>query len=326
MKTVKWGIIGVGNVCEVKSAPAMQIIENSELVAVMRRSKEKVKDYAKKHNVDKWYTNAEDLINDPEVNAIYIATPPKFHKEYALKVAKANKPCYIEKPMATTYKDCLDIVKVFEEKDLPLFIAYYRTALPNFLKVKELLENNKLGQILSTHITLTKPLDIPDENYHTRNWRVNQELAGDGYFYDLGSHQLNFLEFLFGNIKSINGTATNNNSLYQTSDLVVCNFEFENGILGQAYWNFNHGTKNRTDEFVIRGTKGMLKMASFNDNAIEIDYLDGTSTAITIPYPKHVQQPLITQIVNDLLNKDNTCYSTGKVGVRTNELLGLISK
>jgi len=84
---VKWGIIGVGDVCEVKSAPAMQKVKGSELVAVMRRNGEKAKDYAERHGVGKWYDNADALIRDPEVNVIYIATPPNAHCSLTLKAA-----------------------------------------------------------------------------------------------------------------------------------------------------------------------------------------------------------------------------------------------
>lgn len=103
---VNWGIIGCGNVTEVKSGPAFSKVENSRLVAVMRRNAALAEDYAKRHNVPKFYSKASDLINDPEVNAIYIATPPGSHMEYALEVIKAGKPVYIEKPMAVNYAEC----------------------------------------------------------------------------------------------------------------------------------------------------------------------------------------------------------------------------
>ena len=98
--SVHWGILGVGDVCEVKSAPAMQLIDDSSLVAVMRRNGEKAADYARRHSVPKWYDDADQLINDPDINAVYIATPPNAHAELTRKVAAAGKPVYVEKPMA----------------------------------------------------------------------------------------------------------------------------------------------------------------------------------------------------------------------------------
>src|SRR6266481_1427478 len=100
MKKINWGIIGSGDVTEIKSGPAFNKVKNSALVAVMRRNEEKVKDYALRHNVPKWYTDAGSLINDTDVNAIYIATPPSSHEEYTMAALEAGKPVYVEKPMA----------------------------------------------------------------------------------------------------------------------------------------------------------------------------------------------------------------------------------
>ena len=138
MEIIKWGIIGCGNVTEVKSGPAFQKAPNSALVAVMRRDAALAEDYAKRHNVPKWYSNAEDLINDPEVDAIYIATPPSSHKEYTILCAKARKPVYVEKPMALTFEECNEMINTCKEHNVPLFVAYYRRALPRFLKIKEI--------------------------------------------------------------------------------------------------------------------------------------------------------------------------------------------
>ena len=139
-KEIRWGIIGVGDVCEVKSAPAMNLIEGSKLVAVMRRDAQKAADYALRHGVPKWYDDADTLINDPEVNAIYIATPPGAHEIFTLKAAAANKPVYVEKPMARTYDECLNMIKACESAQVPLFTAYYRRMLPNCLNIHHMCE------------------------------------------------------------------------------------------------------------------------------------------------------------------------------------------
>ena len=144
-KEVRWGIIGVGDVCEVKSAPAMNLIEGSKLVAVMRRDGQKAQNYAQRHGIPKWYDDADALINDPDVNAIYIATPPGAHEIFTLKAAQAQKPVYVEKPMARTHNECLSMIKACETANVPLFTAYYRRMLPNLLKVKSLLEESIIG-------------------------------------------------------------------------------------------------------------------------------------------------------------------------------------
>ncbi|MGY5351040.1 Gfo/Idh/MocA family protein [Wenyingzhuangia sp. IMCC45533] len=325
MKKIHWGIVGVGNVCEVKSAPAMYKLNNSTLEIVMRRDAQKAKAYALKHHVENWTTDAEEVINNPNVNAVYIATPPKYHKQYALKVAKAGKACYIEKPMAITHEECLEITKAFKDKQLPLFVAYYRTCLPNFLKVKELLHQNTIGKVLHVKVDLTKPLDMKDENYDARNWRVNPKMAGDGYFYDLGSHQLNILEFLIGEIDYVQGIATNQSNIYESNDVVTANILFKNNVVANCFWAFNTGVQERIDSLEIHGSHGKIELACFNDSPIIVIDKNGKITSYNIPYPEHVQMPIINAINNDLLNNTNHTYSSGKVASRTQYWLEQIS-
>ena len=324
-KEVNWGIIGVGDVCEIKSAPAMYKTKHSNLIAVMRRNADKAEDYAKRHGIPTWTTQAEDIINHPEINAIYIATPPKYHKEYAIKVAKAGKACYIEKPMAIRHKDCQEITQVFQDKNLPLFIAYYRTCLPNFLKVKSLLDEGSIGQIQQVQINLLKPLDQPDQDYYDVNWRINPEMAGDGYFYDLGAHQINILEFLIDQISSVKSISKNQSLLHRSNDTIAALIEFQNHVIGTCFWSFNRGVKKVTDELIIYGSKGQISLSCFDDCPIEMLLSDGTSKTFSIPYPTHVQQPIIESIVNDLIHKTNTTYSTGEIGTNTQYWLEKIS-
>ncbi|MEQ1625662.1 MAG: Gfo/Idh/MocA family oxidoreductase, partial [Sediminibacterium sp.] len=144
---IQWGIIGCGNVTEVKSGPAFNKVSNSSLVAVMRRDASLAEDYAKRHAIPKWYSSAHDLIHDPEVNAIYIATPPKQHEEYAIAAMHAGKPVYVEKPMALNLASCRRMEQVSKETGVKLVVAHYRRALPLFMRVKELLDQQAIGDI-----------------------------------------------------------------------------------------------------------------------------------------------------------------------------------
>lgn len=147
METIRWGIIGCGNVTELKSGPGFQKARGSELVAVMRRNRTLAEDYARRHRVPKWYDNAESLIDDKDIDAVYIATPPSSHKEYALAVARAGKPVYVEKPMALNYAECQEMIQACEEAKVPLFTAFYRRTLPRFLKLKSLLDEGQIGTV-----------------------------------------------------------------------------------------------------------------------------------------------------------------------------------
>ena len=227
-------MIGCGNVTEKKSgAPAINKVPHSKVVAVMARKMEKAADYAQRHHVPKWYDNVDDLINDPDVNAIYIATPPDVHLEYATKAMQAGKPVYVEKPMARNFAECEAMNRVSRETGVPLFVAYYRRTLPYFVKLKELLDAKTIGDIRCVIIALHwQPYsEEVGENAQPR-WRVFPEISGGGHFHDLASHQFDFLEYAFGPVKYAKGISRNQAGLYKADDIVVANFEFESGILG----------------------------------------------------------------------------------------------
>ena len=148
-KTIRWGIIGVGDVTEVKSGPGFQKAEHSALVAVMRRDAAKARDYAERHHVPRWYDDAKALIHDAEVDAVYIATPPNVHLDYTQMAAAAGKPVFVEKPMARTYAECQQMIDACRRAGVPLWVAYYRRRLPRFLKIKALVESGAIGEVRS---------------------------------------------------------------------------------------------------------------------------------------------------------------------------------
>ena len=323
-KEIRWGIIGVGDVCEVKSAPAMNLIEGSKLVAVMRRDGGKAADYAVRHGVPKWYDDADALINDPEVSAIYIATPPGAHEIFTLKAAAANKPVYVEKPMARTYDECLNMIKACESAQVPLFTAYYRRMLPNFLKVKSLLEEGVIGDVRYVNILLNKkhqpdPLSKKGQN---DNWRVDPEIAGGGYFFDLASHQLDIMDFLFGPIREAQGFKHNQGHFYTAEDIVIGSFYFENGIIGIGNWCFTTSDISEKDVTTIVGSKGQISFPFFGNNTVTLEIEGKEAEIMAFEMPKHIQQPLIQTIVDELLG-NGVCPSTGISGARTNKVMSL---
>lgn len=346
---IRWGVIGAGNVCRVKSAPAMNKIKNSRIAAVMRRDGAKAEAYAAEFNIPKWYDNADDLLADPDVNAVYIATPPHVHLELTRKAAIAGKPVYVEKPMARTHQECLDMIAVCEEKKVPLFVAYYRRALPNYLKIRELVHSNVIGDVLSVHIQLNKPADSKTDT-DPNNWRVQPETAGGGYFYDLASHQLDFLDFLFGPITDAAGISANLSGLYEAEDTVTGTFRFSNGVLGSGNWNFASGGSSETDLITITGSKGVISYPSFRGYYVDLltDEMSSQGRGFQrfeFEMPQHIQQPLIQLIVDELLasgsgaqngdkkHRNDThlkdipdrCPSTGITAARTNMVMELIT-
>ncbi|MDI1322002.1 MAG: Gfo/Idh/MocA family oxidoreductase [Algoriphagus sp.] len=322
---VRWGVLGVGNVCEVKSAPAMNHIPHSKLVAVMRRDEEKVKDYAARHGVPKWYTSAQDLINDPEVNAIYIATPPNSHLELTRMVAAAGKPVYVEKPMARNHAECLEMIDICEKAGVPLFVAYYRRALPHFVKIKELLDEGAIGEIRTVHINMKQVVEPEIIAKMEYNWRVHPDISGGGYFFDLASHQLDLLDFFFGKVTQASGFSANQAKAYEAEDIVVGSFTFETGVLGTGNWCFASSHAAQKDEIVIDGNKGQIRFATFGKGEFTLTQDFQESQHFHLALPHHIQQPLIHSIVDELLGKE-TCPSTGISGARANWVMGELVK
>ncbi|TLV02860.1 Gfo/Idh/MocA family protein [Dyadobacter luticola] len=325
MDQIKWGIIGCGNVTEVKSGPAFNLVDNSSLVAVMRRDAELAADYASRHGVPKWYANADELINDPETNAIYIATPPDAHEELAFKAMAAGKPVYIEKPMARTGAECDRINAESKRTGIPVFVAYYRRALDYFLKVKALIDNKVIGDVRFVDICLQwQPYDEEVGENPKPRWRVDPAISGGGHFHDLASHQFDFLEYVFGPIKTATGFARNQAGLYEADDIVVANFEFESGILGKGSWCYTINKEQREDSAQIVGSKGRISFSFFEKFDIKVETAEGTEV-FHIPYPKHVQQQLIDSIVKELRG-EGKCVSSGETGARASHIMDWITQ
>lgn len=322
MKNIRWGIIGCGDVTEVKSGPGFQNAQNSELIAVMRRQGALAEDYAKRHGVKNWYDDADALINDPEVDAVYIATPPAFHMEYTLRCAKAGKPVYVEKPMARNYDECQTMIKACELSNVPLFVAYYRRALPRFNKVKELIEQGKIGEVRFATITLYQSPREDEYSENTKPWRVVPELAGAGKFMDLASHTLDVLDYILGPVSEVQGNASNQAGIYTAEDIVTANLKFGAHIHGVGTWCFTAFEDFDMNEIV--GSKGKIRFSSFGKEPVEW-ITSEEKQAFPIENPIHIQQPLIQAIVDEL-NECGVCPSKGVSGARTNKVMDEILK
>lgn len=322
MKTINWGIIGVGDVCEKKSGPAFYKIENSSLVAVMRRNENKAKDYAERHFVDRYYTDANDLINDPDVNAIYVATPPHLHKEYAISVMQAGKPVYVEKPMAMNYDECMEMLRVSEQTNQKLFVAYYRRSLPYFIKVKSLLNDQHIGKVLTMNLRHYKTVQNTDLNNETHIWRIDKNIGGEGYFYDLAPHGLDILDFLLGEIDQAQGYSQNLGGYYDVKDTISAILRFKSGVVGSAQWCFVASEKVQEDIVEIIGTKGKLVFSVFAFTPIQL-ISESCNESYDITSPEHIQQPLIKTIVEELRG-EGVSPSTGVTGARTSKVMDWI--
>ena len=299
-------MIGCGDVTEIKSGPAFNKASNSALVAVMRRDAEKAKDYAERHQVPRWYNNADALINDPEVNAIYIATPPSTHETYTLAAISAGKPVYVEKPMALNYAAAQNMAAAAAASNVKLVVAHYRRAQPLFKKIKELVNNKTIGEIRLARLELYKPAltkaELADEKIA---WRVNPAIAGGGLFHDLSPHQLDLMYYFFGPVEKATGIAHNQGTQYAADDIIAGSMLFKNGIAFSGVWCFN--APAAVDHCEIIGTTGTISFSFFSGHSIMINTNGNTSILNFDPLP-HVQQPIIEATVQYFLgDAPNPC-------------------
>lgn len=309
---IRWGIIGCGDVCEVKSGPGFYKASHSALVAVMRRDGAKAADFAARHGVARSYDDAQKLIDDPQVDAVYIATPPGSHRDYALRVASAGKPCYVEKPMARNARECREMIDAFDAAGVPLYVGYYRRMLPRFVQVREMLQAGKLGTITGVNYRNSRPFKPGP----TDAWRMSAAESGGGNFLDVGSHLLDLVDHLIGPLAGACGHAAGY-SEHLVEDCVTVSAQLPGRAIFSGHWNFASCTNE--DRLEITGTRGRVAMSCFGSEPIEV-LIDGERSTLDGSLPQHVHQPVIQTIVDELLGR-GTCPSTGRSALRTSEVM-----
>ncbi len=320
---VRWGILGAGDVCEVKSAPAMQRVPGSRIAAVMRRDGGKAADYARRHGVPAWYDDADALLADPAVNAVYVATPPGAHCELTLRAAAAGKPVYVEKPMARTFDECRRMQAACDAAGVPLFVAYYRRALPQFVAIRNLLAAGRIGDVRHVRIDMNQAPTPAIVRKTETDWRVDPAISGGGYFHDLASHQFDLLDFLLGPVADAKGFSRNQVGAYAADDIVTAAFSFESGVLGSGSWCFTASDASAIDRTTIVGSAGEIRYATFGDGRFEVETDAAGTEELEYPVPAHIQEPLIASVVDALLGRGD-CPSTGTSGARASLVMDRI--
>ena len=275
-----------------------------------------------RHGISTWYDNASELINDPQ-SAVYVATPPGSHAKYAIQAMNAGKSVYIEKPLAACYAVCVEIQRVSEATGMPCFVAYYRRTLPYFARVKQLIEEGNLGTLSTVQIRFAIPPYATDYDKDNLPWRVKKELSGAGYFYDLASHQLDLLDWLFGEISDAYGYSENRGGLYDVEDTVVGSYAFKSGLLGSGSWSFIAPKDTRTDLIEVVGTRGKLTFSTFNFSPIRLETASGIQEFVE-ENPENIQFFLIQSIVEYLNGKGDLPPSTAQTAARANRVMDLI--
>lgn len=305
-------MIGCGDVAEVKSGPGFYKAEHSSLVAVMRRNGALAADYARRHGVARWSDDAETIIRAPDIDAAYIATLTDSHRDYTLRCAQAGKPVYVEKPMAMRHADCMQMIGACRDAGVPLWVGYYRRALPRFLKVQDLVESGAIGAVrLVISRQFARAPQIGDGD--ALPWRVDPARSGGGFFFEGACHTFDFLDFVFGPVVEAHGIASNHSGAYPAEDTVVAAYRFRSGVQGCGTWCYTAAEDYEMNEIV--GERGRIIFSTSQAVPIRL-FRGGAVEEFPIADPPHVHQPLIQTIVAEL-NGQGSCPSTGTSAART---------
>jgi len=321
MKTIRWGMIGCGDVTERKSGPGFAKAAHSQLVAVMRRNGALAEDYARRHGVPRWHDDADAVIHAPDIDAVYVATLTDSHCEYTLRCAAAGKPVYVEKPMAMTHAECGAMIAACRDAGVPLWVGYYRRALPRFLAVRDLIAGGAIGEVrmvVSRH--LQRPPGADQFSGGAVPWRVDPRLSGGGFFFEGGCHTFDFLDFLFGPIADVRAFAGNQGGAYRPEDAVTATYRFASGVFGSGTWCYTADCEDEYNE--IAGSRGRIRFSTTAPAPIRI-FRGEAMEEVPIGDPEHVHQPLIQTIVDEL-NGSGACPSTGESGARTARVMEAI--
>jgi 1,5-anhydro-D-fructose reductase (1,5-anhydro-D-mannitol-forming) len=312
-KTIRWGIIGCGDVTEIKSGPGFQKAEGSSLVAVMRRDAAKAENYARRHNVPRWYADANSLITDREVDAVYIATPPSSHKDFVLQAARAGKPVLVEKPMALSVGECEEMITACREANVPLRVAYYRRKLPRFEKMRALIQSGAIGEPRAVAVKQFMKPGAPA----AQSWKTDVAINGGGHFVDMQAHTLDWLQSVFGPVREIGGVAVNAAKIYSAEDTVSYSLRFENGVIVSGL--FAYSIARAEESVTVYGSAGEVSMGFFRPSEVKLIRNDAEEI-FQLPDPPHVHQPLIQAFVNEL-NGGPALDSTGETGLETTRVI-----
>jgi predicted dehydrogenase len=313
MKTIRWGMIGCGDVAEVKSGPGFYKAQNSQLVAVMRRNGALAADFARRHNVPRWHDDADAIIHAADIDAVYVATLTDTHHEYTLRCAAAGKPVYVEKPMALDTRQCIEMIGACKANNVPLWVGYYRRSLPRFLAVRDLISQGAIGEVRMVNIyQRQRAPSLEDLRKPAIAWRADATRGG-GIFFESVGHTLDILDFMLGPIEQVRAFADNQAGAYPSEDIVVASLRFESGVYGSGSWCYS---TDRDDEYnEIVGSRGQIRFSTFTATPIRVTRGNEVEE-IAIGDPPHVHQPIIQSIVDEL-NGVGSCPSTGQSALRT---------
>ena len=252
---IRWGIIGAGDIAERVTAPAMASAAHSELVAVMRRDRTAAEEFAGRHGASRAYDRVEGLLGDPEIDAVYVATPVERHCPDVLAAATSGKHILCEKPLALSVLDGERMRVACELADVLFMTCYYQRFNARHRRIKELLAAGEIGQVTSVRMNFSgRSPQCPGA------WRQDRSKSGGGVYIDNGSHCIDLLRFFFGEITAVTAFVDTLVESYSVEDTVSSILRLSNGAQAvvTCHWSTGDPDDDRNAIMEILGTEGAI--------------------------------------------------------------------
>ena len=306
--TLSWGLIGTGDIARKRIAPALRDLPSCTLAAVCRGRPELAESFAREFSAPRWYATAAELIADPQVDAVYIATPVRLHAAQAIAAADAGKHVLCEKPMAISVAECDAMIAACRSNGVALGVAYYRHFYPAVARIRNILASGDVGDPVLAQVNAFEHFDPPPE--HPRHWLVVRAQAGGGPMFDFGCHRIEVLLDLLGPVRGVTSMVGNVAFRRDVEDTAIAVLEFERG--GYATLSVTHAAREPQDILTIFGTEGSIHVESLNAGVMRVRR-GSHETVESLPPHANLHQPLIEDFAAAVLAKCTPIVS-GEIG------------
>lgn len=308
MDTLRFGLIGCGDIAQKRVAPALRDSEYCELIAVSRAQSSLAETFARQFGAKRWYADWRELLNDEEIDAVYIATPVNLHAEQAIAAAERGKHVLCEKPMALNVTECDRMIHACKSSGVGLGVAYYRHFYPVVRRIKEIIDSGEIGTPIVCQINAFEWFDPEPTN--PRRWLLNRQQSGGGPMFDFGCHRIEVLLNLFGSVVRLEATKSNEFFKREVEDVATALFQFERGT--SATLTVAHSARESQDTLDIFGSTGSIHVPVLNAGLLRVLSESGERTE-SHPPAMNLHMPLIEDFSRAVLEKRNPAVD-GSIG------------
>ena len=317
-RKIGWGLIGCGDIARKRVAPALRDLADCELVAVSRADAVRAESFAAEFGARRWHADWRELVGDPEVEAVYVATPVHLHVEQAVAAAEAGKHVLCEKPLALSVAECERMNAAADSSGVLLGVTYYRRFYPAVERIGEILKSGEIGVPVVAQMNAFERFDPGPE--HPRRWLLEKSLSGGGPMFDFGCHRIEVLLGLFGVAEGVRGLAGNVLFPREVEDTACALIRFERGT--QAVLSVTHAAREPQDTLEIFGSEGSIHVDVLNEGRLRIKTKGGERVEVHPPHA-NLHQPLIEDFARAVAEGRRPRVD-GRVGQAVSEVLELI--